>query len=193
MSKIFKPRRGKASTMNGTKSSTVLAAGEMFIELPDTGVGTGTCKMKMGDGVTAYGSLPYAMGGDIATTEISGGINDDTSSTATAALANVTTGKTLGSIIGSLRRACSLNAAAIATLNDEAEQLKNKLSFDHLKTLFVFTSQNSRGILNFRAYTDSATSEYLQLQLYAITDPKYIAFTYGNNGTETELFRVNAS
>jgi len=119
MSKIFKPRRGKASTMNGTKSSTVLAAGEMFIELPDTGVGTGTCKMKMGDGVTAYGSLPYAMGGDIATTEITGGINDDTSSTATAALANVTTGKTLGSIIGSLRRACSLNAEAIATLNDE--------------------------------------------------------------------------
>jgi len=119
MSKIFKPRRGKASTMNGTKSSTVLAAGEMFIELPDTGVGTGTCKMKMGDGVTAYGSLPYAMGGDIATTEITGGINDDTSSTATAALANVTTGKTLGSIIGSLRRACSLNAEAIATLNDD--------------------------------------------------------------------------
>jgi hypothetical protein len=119
MSKIFKPRRGKASTMNGTKSSTVLAAGEMFIELPDTGVGTGICKMKMGDGVTAYGSLPYAMGGDIATTEITGAINDDTSSTATAALANVTTGKTLGSIIGSLRRACSLNAQAIATLNDE--------------------------------------------------------------------------
>ena len=76
---------------------------------------------------------------------------------------------------------------------DEAEQLKNKLSFDHLKRLFVFTSQNSRGILNFRAYTDTGTSEYLQLQLYAITDPKYIAFTYGNNGTETELFRVNAS
>jgi hypothetical protein len=122
MSKIFKPRRGKASTMNGTKSSTVLAAGEMFIELPDTGVGTGVCKMKMGDGVTAYGSLPYAMGGDIATTEITGNINDDTSSTATAALANVTTGKTLGSIIGSLRRACSLNAQAIATLNDDLDR-----------------------------------------------------------------------
>ena len=39
MSKIFKPRRGKASTMAGTKASTVLAAGEMFIELPDAGAG----------------------------------------------------------------------------------------------------------------------------------------------------------
>lgn len=125
MSKIFKPRRGKASTMAGTKSSTVLAAGEMFIELPDTGVGTGVCKMKMGDGVTSYASLPYAMGGDIATTEITGGIVEDGSSSATAALANVTTGKTLGQIIGSLRKACQLNASAIATLNDEAARNLN--------------------------------------------------------------------
>lgn len=119
MSKIFKPRRGKASTMLGTKASTVLAAGEMFIELPDTGVGTGICKMKMGDGVTAYSSLPYAMGGDIASTEITGSIVEDTSATAAAALANVTTGRTLGAIVGSLRRACQLNAQSIATLNDE--------------------------------------------------------------------------
>ena len=119
MSKIFKPRRGKASTMNGTKSSTVLAAGEMFIELPDTGVGTGICKMKMGDGVTAYSSLPYAMGGDIASTEITGSIVEDTSETAKAALQNVTTGRTLGAIIGSLRQACKLNEAAISKLNDD--------------------------------------------------------------------------
>ena len=119
MSKIFKPRRGKASTMNGTKSSTVLAAGEMFIELPDTGVGTGICKMKMGDGVTAYSSLPYAMGGDIASTEITGSIVADTSDDARSALANVTTGRTLGAIIGSLRRACEVNANSIQKLNDD--------------------------------------------------------------------------
>jgi hypothetical protein len=150
MSKIFKPRRGKASTMNGTKSSTVLAAGEMFIELPDTGVGTGICKMKMGDGVTAYGSLPYAMGGDIATTEITGNINDDTSSTATAALANVTTGKTLGSIIGSLRRACSLNAQAIATLNDEVYNYRlriDKAQFDSTKFPLTMTATQTTALI----------------------------------------------
>ena len=38
MAKIFKPRRGKKSTMAGTKKTTVLSAGEMFIEVPDTGV-----------------------------------------------------------------------------------------------------------------------------------------------------------
>lgn len=119
MSKIFKPRRGKASTMLGTKSSTVLAAGEMFIEVPDTGVGTGVCKMKMGDGVTAYSSLPYAMGGDIASTEITGSIVEDSSTAAKDALANVTTGRTLGAIIGSLRKACQLNANSIEKLNDD--------------------------------------------------------------------------
>ena len=130
MSKIFKPRRGKASTMLGTKASTVLAAGEMFIELPDTGVGTGICKMKMGDGVTAYSSLPYAMGGDIASTEITGSIVEDTSATAAAALANVTTGRTLGAIVGSLRRACQLNAQSIATLNDDIRYISRTVQVD---------------------------------------------------------------
>ena len=168
MSKIFKPRRGKASTMNGTKSSTVLAAGEMFIELPDTGVGTGTCKMKMGDGVTAYGSLPYAMGGDIATTEITGGINDDTSSTATAALANVTTGKTLGSIIGSLRRACSLNAEAIATLNDDYDSidkpgttaLNGNYTNTNASLNLVCLKYKRIGICHFKLHTGSNIASY---------------------------------
>lgn len=115
MSKIFKPRRGRASTMAGTKASTVLAAGEFFVELPDTGVGTGPCKIKMGDGSTTYPNLPYALGDEVSDVTITA----DSSSSASAALANVVSGKSLGQLIGSLKQACSKNADAIATLNDE--------------------------------------------------------------------------
>jgi hypothetical protein len=57
VSKIFKPRRGKVSTMLGTKASTVLAAGEMFFEVPDTGVGTGRGRIMVGDGSSTYVNL----------------------------------------------------------------------------------------------------------------------------------------
>lgn len=62
MSYIFQPRRGKRSTMLGTKGVMVLDSGEFFIEYPDDGIGKGKCKIKIGDGVTAYSSLPYALG-----------------------------------------------------------------------------------------------------------------------------------
>ena len=61
VNKIFKPRRGKKSTMAGTKANTVLAAGELFLETPDKGVGKGASKIKIGDGSTKYSSLPYAL------------------------------------------------------------------------------------------------------------------------------------
>ena len=61
----FKPRRGNANTMstNATKQALVLQAGELFLEYPAGGVGTGASKIKVGDGTTAYSALPYALGG----------------------------------------------------------------------------------------------------------------------------------
>lgn len=38
----------------------VLAEGELGIEVPDSGVGTGLCKFKLGDGYTHWNDLPYA-------------------------------------------------------------------------------------------------------------------------------------
>ena len=60
VSKIFKPRRGTKSIMAGTKKSTVLASGEMFVEVPDAGVGKGASKIKIGDGTTYVIDLPFA-------------------------------------------------------------------------------------------------------------------------------------
>ena len=116
MSKIFKPRRGRKSTMNGTKASTVLSAGEFFVEVPDSGVGTGACHMKMGDGTTPYSELPY-MDADLTDSKIT--ITEDTSTTATAAIENVVTGKSLSSLLGSLKQAEELNYQAITELSEK--------------------------------------------------------------------------
>lgn len=140
MSKIFKPRRGRASTMAGTKASTVLAAGEFFVELPDTGVGTGPCKIKMGDGSTTYPNLPYALGDEVSDVTITA----DSSASASAALANVVSGKSLGQLIGSLKQACSKNADAIATLNDDLKYSYKEGTLDGFAIGFSVHSLKNR-------------------------------------------------
>lgn len=57
----IKPRRGTLyewSTVN-----PILDEGEMVVIYPDTGVGTGLCKFKFGDGVRKFTELPYAFDG----------------------------------------------------------------------------------------------------------------------------------
>ena len=62
MASYLRPRRGKKATaVSQLTASAPLKRGEIFFEVPDTGVGTGTGKIKMGDGTTAYASLPYFM------------------------------------------------------------------------------------------------------------------------------------
>ena len=59
MGSYLRPRRGKKAT--ATSQGIVLKRGEVFFECPDTGVGTGKGKIKVGDGSSAYASLPYFM------------------------------------------------------------------------------------------------------------------------------------
>lgn len=57
---FFRPRRGKKGTATSLfVGKDVLKEGEMFMEVPDTGVGTGAGKIKLGDGNTNYANLPY--------------------------------------------------------------------------------------------------------------------------------------
>ena len=44
----------------------VLKEGEFCIEVPDTGVGTGLCKFKIGDGYRRWADLPYAFNAEAA-------------------------------------------------------------------------------------------------------------------------------
>ena len=113
---IFLPRRGKKSTMNGTKKTQVLAKGELFIEAPDTGVGTGHARAKVGDGATQYGSLPYAWG-ETENDKIA--FTSNTSTTVAAALNSVVSGNTLATLIAGLKQAIVKSDARVTELNDD--------------------------------------------------------------------------
>lgn len=58
----IRPRRSTAEEWE--YNNPILAEGEMGIEVPPTGVGTGTVKIKFGDGVTAWQDLPYGLNPD---------------------------------------------------------------------------------------------------------------------------------
>jgi hypothetical protein len=60
MASYLRPRRGKKATaIAQLTASAPLKRGELFFEVPDTGVGTGYGNIKMGDGSTGYDALPY--------------------------------------------------------------------------------------------------------------------------------------
>lgn len=121
-SKIFRPRRGKKTTM--VSYGTVLAKGEMFFEVPETGVGTGPCKIKMGDGVTAYADLPYAINMDDAVTDVAAAeveFNSSTSTNNTTLLTEIASGKTVASLFGAIKTLLSnLNTSVTELNNDKA-------------------------------------------------------------------------
>ena len=53
----IRPRRSTAEEWE--YYNPILAEGEMGVEVPPTGVGTGTVQIKFGDGVTPWKQLPY--------------------------------------------------------------------------------------------------------------------------------------
>lgn len=55
----IRPRRGTVTQW--ATVNPILAEGEIGIEFPNTGVGTGKVKIKFGDGSTRWNSLPYAV------------------------------------------------------------------------------------------------------------------------------------
>lgn len=56
---VYRPRRGKLNTI--INPDTILRDGEMFFEIPPEGMGKNYCKVKIGDGVTPYSELHYAI------------------------------------------------------------------------------------------------------------------------------------
>lgn len=55
------PRRGTYYEWNTV--DPILVKGELVIEVPDSGVGTGLSRFKIGDGALNYSKLPYAFDG----------------------------------------------------------------------------------------------------------------------------------
>lgn len=71
----IRPRRSTRSEWE--LINPILMDGELGIEVPDTGVGTGLCKFKIGDGNTSWTDLPYAF-------DASGALNIDGGSVSTS-------------------------------------------------------------------------------------------------------------
>lgn len=69
----IRPRRGTADQWY--RDNPILFEGELVIEHPATGVGTGLCKFKIGDGLTPYRELPYAFDGAAANAIMGGTVN----------------------------------------------------------------------------------------------------------------------
>ena len=109
MAKIFKPRRATKSTMAGSvKKTTVLDAGEMMVvslENSESGTIGGINKhnIYIGDGARQFSQLKPALYGDSSEEPIT--INASSAETTQAALSEITTGKKLGNLIGSLKTA----------------------------------------------------------------------------------------
>lgn len=68
----IRPRRGTEAEWSLV--NPVIDEGELIMIAPDSGVGTGLTKFKIGDGKTKYVDLPYAF--DAQATEIVGGTVD---------------------------------------------------------------------------------------------------------------------
>jgi hypothetical protein len=69
----IRPRRGTLAAWS--LEDPILEEGEMVVEVPDTGIGTGISKMKIGDGIHHYTELPYSLDGTSAASIIGGSVS----------------------------------------------------------------------------------------------------------------------
>ena len=104
MANYLKPKRGRRSTAE--EQNFILKRGEVFFECPETGQGTGTGRIKVGDGTTAYTSLPYFLNpdnfiSDISTANVT--FTETSESNNTTLLNRIITGAALNTIIASVK------------------------------------------------------------------------------------------
>lgn len=138
---IIKPHRGSSALMKDSKKDTVLAKGELFMEYPDTGVGTGKVLFKVGDGSTAYSALPYALGTKEEAAVIS--FTDDTSATAAEALNKVVATNTLAGDIAAIKQAAKLINSASTTNGVNITNLTTQVNNLTIVRLVVIEYGNS--------------------------------------------------
>ena len=122
MAGFLRPRRGRRSTAES--QAIILKRGEVFFECPDTGVGTGTGKIKVGDGTTAYADLPYFMDLSSVTTDVAGSAIAFTESTTTdnaTLLASIKSGATLKTMISAMKKLLSNLDTSVTQLNNDLE------------------------------------------------------------------------
>lgn len=69
----IRPRRGTLALWSS--ENPLLDEGEFVLEVPDSGIGTGISKIKVGDGIHRYNELPYSLDGTSAASITGGGVD----------------------------------------------------------------------------------------------------------------------
>ena len=77
MSEYYKIRPKSGTASQWATANTVLGVREIGFEVPTGGVGKGLVKMKMGDGVTPWNKLPYAIVDGLSVTAIVQNLDTD--------------------------------------------------------------------------------------------------------------------
>ena len=134
MSSFLRPRRGKQSTAVSTlTASNPLKRGEIFFEVPTGGVGTGTGKLKMGDGSTAYANLPYFLSMDDSVVTFTDSSASSSWDNYSNYLANIKTGITLPTFFANTKNLLYQLCSKVTSLNNDLEGLSNKTELVQIK------------------------------------------------------------
>jgi len=122
MASYLRPRRGRRGPAED--QNFVLKRGEVFFEAPDSGVGTGTGRIKIGDGTTHYKTLPYFFDHDefitvvgLSDTEIS--FTETSITDNTTLLSTIISGTKLKKIIAAIKN-------LLANLNKSIEDINHE-------------------------------------------------------------------
>lgn len=135
MGKILRPRRGSASTAKSQLTgSNILLKGEVFFELPTTGIGKDEGKIILGDGSSDYGSLvpfidpaKYVHNGKVSDETIS--FTETSTSDTTSVLKTIVSGASLKTLITGVKNGLSNINSALTTANTDLTKAKGDIDY----------------------------------------------------------------
>lgn len=135
VNKILLPRRAKKSVMQTPgKSSIILEKGELFVECSEEGIGYGHALIKIGNGVSAYSDLDYAIG-DTSNDAIV--FSESSASNITNAINKLKTGTKLSILIANIKKCIVI----FKTNNDNINtKFSNLTDSDKITEVKVVTS-----------------------------------------------------
>ena len=207
MASYLRPRRGKKATaIAQLTASAPLKRGEVFFEVPDGGTGTGKGKIKMGDGTTAYESLPYFLedfdpdSATVGFTNATAAESDPYASNTTHASAIVPTAN-LKTIFTNLKQLLLNYNSQLTTLNNDLTNINNSLVanskhfyFDYKNGKYGYNTNPNRGADTFVPFKNGFDCEifFIDQDLLFIANKCYlIANGEINIVTESEATTIS--
>lgn len=187
MASFLRPRRGKKAT--AISQGLVLKRGEFFVEVPDSGVGTGVGKIKMGDGSTSYTNLPYL----VSTEDDKIGFTDTSAATDPSNnptyLTNIAPGNNLKTVFTNLKQLVYNHNTQLAELNNDLTAMEGvtevpfKFEYDSTSGKYGYRD----GADTFRPFNDGSGGGDLTL-LYTNPSPGN-SYTTGTLVQDTTYYR----